>query len=192
MGTIGTVQSVGAMGVRPRFLVVMGVSGTGKTTIATGLATRLGWHFQEGDSLHPQSNVDKMSAGQPLTDEDRKPWLEVCHEWLKHEVALGHGAVLTCSALKRVYREQLRRGLPVEFVHVRVKPDTLEDRMAHRTGHFMPPSLLPSQLATLEEPGDDEPVIHVCGEDHPDVILERLTRQFRDEENQKEVHAATG
>ncbi|KXV25394.1 gluconokinase [Gluconobacter japonicus] len=183
---------MGTIGIRPRFLVVMGVSGTGKTTIATGLATRLGWHFQEGDALHPQSNVDKMSAGQPLTDEDRKPWLELCRDWLSKEIDAGHGAVLTCSALKRIYREQLRRDLPVEFIHIRVDPKVLADRMTHRKGHFMPASLLPSQLATFEEPGEDEPVIHVCGEDHPDVVLEKLIQQFRDEENQKEPHAAVG
>jgi len=192
MGTIETAHVSKAIGVRPRVLVVRGVSGRGKTTLATGLATRLGWHFQEGDALHPQSNVDKMSSGQPLTDEDRKPWLELCHDWLSREVKAGHGAVLTCSALKRIYREQLRRDLPVEFIHIRVARDTLADRMTHRKGHFMPPSLLPSQLSTFEEPGDDEPVIHVCGEDHPDVVLEKLIQQFRDEENQKELHAAVG
>ena len=170
------------MGLEPRFLVVMGVSGTGKTTIATGLATRLGWHFQEGDALHPPANVEKMSTGQPLTDVDRAPWLALCHDWLRAQVEAGHGAVLTCSALKRAYREQLRaNGLPIEFVHIDTSATELAARLERREGHFMPASLLPSQLATLEVPGDDEPVIRVSGEKHPDVVLEELIRHFQTE-----------
>ncbi|MFT8808539.1 gluconokinase [Gluconobacter sp.] len=179
-----TVQAHGTqIGLKPRFLVVMGVSGTGKTTIATGLATRLGWHFQEGDALHPPANVRKMSTGQPLTDADRAPWLALCHDWLSAQVEAGHGAVLTCSALKRSYREQLRgAGLPIEFVHIDTSPAKLADRLQRREGHFMPASLLPSQLATLEVPGDDEPVIRVSGEKHPDVVLEELIRHFQAED----------
>lgn len=168
---------------KPHFLVVMGVSGTGKTTVATGLATRLGWHFQEGDALHPPANVEKMSKGQPLTDADRAPWLALCHDWLSAQVESGHGAVLTCSALKRVYREQLRGAdLPIEFVHIDTSAAELTERLQRREGHFMPASLLPSQLATLEVPGDDEPVIRVSGEKHPDVVLEELIRHFQAED----------
>ena len=184
MGTLNPAQAVtedtADIGVKPHYLVVMGVSGTGKTTVATGVATRLGWNFQEGDALHPQSNVDKMSAGKPLTDEDRAPWLELCRDWLREQVKLGKGAVLTCSALKRIYRDTLSKGLPVEFVHLQISPDVLTERMNQRSGHFMPPSLLPSQLATLEEPGDDEPVIRVSGEAPPPLILEQLLSRLRD------------
>ncbi|EHH69095.1 gluconokinase [Gluconobacter morbifer G707] len=159
--------------------MVMGVSGTGKTTIATGLATRLGWHFQEGDALHPPANVAKMSAGHPLTDEDRAPWLKLCHDWLEAQVKAGQGAILTCSALKKSYRQLLSDNLPVEFVHIRTSPTALTERLEHRAGHFMPASLLPSQLATLEEPTDDEPVIRVSGEKHPDIVLDELVKCFR-------------
>lgn len=171
------------MDLKPHFLVVMGVSGTGKTTVATGLATRLGWHFQEGDALHPPANVEKMSKGQPLTDADRAPWLALCHDWLRAQVESGHGAVLTCSALKRVYREQLRGAdLPVEFVYIDTSAAELTERLQQREGHFMPASLLPSQLETLEVPGDDEPVIRVSGGKHPDVVLEELIRHFQAED----------
>lgn len=159
---------------RPHFIVVMGVCGTGKTTLAIELARRMGWDFQEGDELHPASNVAKMSAGVPLTDEDRFPWLQLCHDWLEHEREIGHGAILTCSALKRSYRERLSAGLPVEFVYVKVSPEVLQQRLTARKGHFMPPTLLPSQLATLEEPGDDEPVIAVNGELAAERVVEQL------------------
>ncbi len=167
---------------RPHFIVVMGVCGTGKTTLAAELARRLGWDFQEGDALHPEKNVQKMSSGQPLTDEDRYPWLELCHDWLEREKNIGHGAVLTCSALKRSYRERLRAGgLPVEFVYVKVSEEVLRERMAAREGHFMPSSLLPSQLAILEEPGDDEPVIAVNGEQAAERVVEELVKLLGDD-----------
>lgn len=166
---------------RPHFIVVMGVSGTGKTTLAAELARRLGWDFQEGDALHPEKNIEKMSCGQALTDEDRYPWLELCHDWLEREKEIGHCAVLTCSALKRSYRERLRAGLPVEFVYIKVSPEVLRERMAARAGHFMPPSLLPSQLATLEEPGDDEPVIAVNGEQAAERVVEELVKLLGDD-----------
>ncbi|QDH17311.1 gluconokinase [Swingsia samuiensis] len=172
--TMETVQVNHVESIRPRYLVVMGVSGTGKTTIGVNLAEALHWAFQEGDSLHPQSNVEKMHAGVPLTDADRWPWLELCHEWLEKEVAIGRGAVLTCSALKKVYRDVLSRKLPVEFVHIKVAAEILLERMQQRTGHFMPPSLLPSQLATLEDPTDEEHVIRVSGLEPPDIILEKI------------------
>ncbi|GBR54866.1 gluconokinase [Neokomagataea thailandica NBRC 106555] len=126
--------------------------------------------------MHPENNIKKMSSGQPLTDEDRRPWLELCHDWLERERNIGHGAVLTCSALKRSYREQLRAGLPVEFVYIKVSPEVLKARMAAREGHFMPPSLLPSQLATLEEPSNDEPVIAVNGEEAAERVVDELVK----------------
>ncbi|QDH15546.1 gluconokinase [Oecophyllibacter saccharovorans] len=158
----------------PQYIVVMGVSGTGKTTVAVALADLMGWPFQEGDDLHPPSNVEKMRNGHPLNDDDRAPWLELCHDWLAKQVKAGHGAVLTCSSLKRRYREILAKGLPVEFVYLYTTPEVVEQRIKARTGHYMPPTLLPSQFATLEEPATDEPVIVVSGDATPSEILEML------------------
>ncbi|MDF7674299.1 gluconokinase [Acetobacteraceae bacterium ESL0709] len=165
--------------VEPRYLVVMGVSGTGKTTLAQGLAKRLGWPFQEGDALHPEANVAKMAAGHPLNDEDRAPWLRLCHEWLQKQVQCGKGAILTCSALKRHYRALLSEGLPVEFLYLCPDEKVVEDRLLHRVGHYMPPSLLPSQYATLEEPGDDEPVIRISSLQGPEILLENVVESLR-------------
>ena len=108
----------------PVFVVVMGVSGSGKTTLGQGLAERLGWRFQEGDELHPRANVEKMSRGEPLTDEDRWPWLDAIGEWLDERARADENAVLTCSALRRVYRDRLRSGRPgLRFCHVGVADD---------------------------------------------------------------------
>nr|WP_237442416.1 gluconokinase [Saccharibacter sp. 17.LH.SD] len=163
----------------PHYIVVMGVSGTGKTTVAQALSERLNWPFQEGDALHPKANVEKMRAGHPLTDTDRAPWLKLCRDWLAKEVKDGHGAILTCSALKRSYREILDHGIPVQFVYLKVDPKVIADRLSSRVGHYMPPSLLPSQLATLEEPTDDEPVIRVPGDAPPEVLVERVIERLR-------------
>ena len=146
----------------PDLVVVMGVSGSGKTTVAKGVAETMHWPFAEGDALHPQANVDKMHAGIPLTDEDRWPWLRLIGDWLSEQEAAGRSAVVTCSALRRAYRDLLREGRPaVRFLHVTVPTETIADRLEHRAGHYMPPSLLPSQLATLERPGPDEPAVEV-------------------------------
>lgn len=142
----------------PRHLVVMGVSGTGKTTVGEQLADQLGLPFLEGDSLHPAANIAKMSAGRPLDDDDRRPWLETLASLLAAHEADGVGTVLTCSALRRSYRDLLRGGLPagaVYFVHLAAPESVLRDRMERRD-HFMPASLLRSQLDTLEPLGDDE------------------------------------
>jgi len=145
-------------------LVVMGVSGSGKTTVARGVAQRLGWPFAEGDDFHPAANVAKMQAGHPLTDDDRWPWLRVLADWIGAQEAAGVDAVLTCSALKRSYRQVLTAGHPsVLFVDVEVDPATLQARLRHRTGHYMPASLLDSQLATLESLAPDEPGLTVSG-----------------------------
>jgi gluconokinase len=120
-------------------LVVMGVSGSGKTTVAAILAARLGWAFEEGDALHPQANIDKMSAGQPLTDEDRWPWLESIAHWVDERLDAGENGIITCSALKRAYRDAIsRRGRGVVFVFLRGSKETIAARMAARQGHFMP------------------------------------------------------
>jgi gluconokinase len=147
----GTVTTV-------RHVVVMGVSGTGKTTVGAELARRLGATFIEGDSLHPEANIAKMSAGQPLDDDDRRPWLQTLNALLTFHHADEIAAVLTCSALRRSYRDILRAGLPegsVCFVHLAAPEAVLRRRMESRE-HFMPPSLLRSQLDTLEPLEDDE------------------------------------
>ncbi|OUJ01295.1 gluconokinase [Acetobacter cibinongensis] len=148
--------------VRKSLLVVMGVSGSGKTTIAEGLHKELGWPFQEGDALHPQHNVQKMAAGIPLTDEDRLPWLNQCRAWLDQCAQAGSGAILTCSALKRSYRDVLRAsGLDLIFIHLTTDHNTLLKRVTNRSGHYMPASLLPSQINTLEPPEADERALEV-------------------------------
>jgi gluconokinase len=141
----------------PVHLVVMGVAGSGKTSVALELAARTGRPNAEADDFHPAANVAKMSTGVPLTDTDRAPWLAALRDWLTAQADAGHGAIVTCSALKRAYRDVLRsaRGRVV-FVHLTGSPELLGDRIAARTGHFMPPSLLASQLATLEPLDDDE------------------------------------
>jgi carbohydrate kinase (thermoresistant glucokinase family) len=138
-------------------LIVMGVSGVGKSTIAEALAQKLGWAFQEGDALHPPSNVQKMHAGVPLSDEDRAPWLAAIKRWIDARLAAGEPGVVTCSALKRSYRDFLVDGRPdVRILYLHSDEAMIEARIEHRTGHFMPASMLQSQLNTLEEPGPDE------------------------------------
>src|SRR6188472_2377535 len=141
-------------------LIVMGVAGTGKSTVAGLLAERLKWEFQEGDALHPQANVAKMSSGIPLTDEDRWPWLDAIAAWIKDKTQRGEPGVVTCSALKRSYRDRLR-GPNVIFVFINGPRAVIEARIASRKDHYMPPALLDSQLATLEPPTSDENVLQV-------------------------------
>jgi gluconokinase len=145
-------------------LVVMGVAGVGKSTLGEALAERLGWPFQEGDALHPAANIAKMKAGQPLTDADRLPWLDAIGAWIDGQLGAGCSGVVTCSALKRAYRDRLAKGhTGVTFVFIELDQARVAERMASRQGHFMPPSLLASQFAALEPPGPDEPVIVVDG-----------------------------
>ncbi|MGN2247254.1 gluconokinase [Frateuria sp. GZRR35] len=145
----------------PVMLVVMGVSGSGKSTIARRLAEALGYAFLDGDDLHPSANIAKMSTGVPLEDADRAPWLDAIAAWMQQELAAGRSAVVACSALRRAYRERLRQAGPaVFFVYLQVDHGELARRMRGRE-HFMPPRLLGSQLATLEEPERDEPALQV-------------------------------
>jgi gluconokinase len=158
-------------------VVVMGVSGVGKTTVARGLAAALGWAFAEGDDLHPAANVAKMAAGEPLDDEDRWPWLAAIREWVDAQLDVGTSAVVTCSALKRSYRDALLAGRPeLRFCEIDAPTDLLVDRLSRREGHYMPPSLLPSQLATLEPLAADEPGVRVAATGTPeDVVGAALT-----------------
>lgn len=138
-------------------IVVMGVSGCGKTTTGTALAAAMGWPFVEGDQFHPAANIAKMKAGQPLNDDDRRPWLEVLADEIARSQAAGQSSVVGCSSLKRAYRDILRGGAPrVRFVHVHGTREVLTDRLDHREGHFFPAQLLDSQLAALEPLGEDE------------------------------------
>jgi gluconokinase len=139
-------------------VVLMGVSGSGKTTVGLALAGRLGMPFIEADDLHPKSNREKMAAGIPLTDDDRWPWLDAMGERMESVRREGHGVISTCSALKRIYRDRLRAKVtgPLLFVLLDSPRAVLAARMASRKGHFMPPALLTSQLATLEKPAADE------------------------------------
>jgi len=141
----------------PRVFIVMGVSGAGKSAIAEALRDALGWPFQEGDLLHPPANVQKMHAGIPLTDEDRAPWLAAIKLWIDARLAAGESGLVTCSALKRRYRDVLIGGRrAVRVLYLKASEEVLEARVTHRPGHFMPASLLESQLHTLEEPQPDE------------------------------------
>lgn len=170
----------------PPVLVLMGVSGCGKTTIAQLLSERLDWPYIEGDSMHPVSNIEKMSAGYALTDADRQPWLEVLAQWIRERTASGTPGIVTCSALKRSYRDVLR-GAPdqqghgldnVTFVYLKGSYELIAARIAARPHHFMPLSLLKSQFEVLEEPGEDENAITVgitgTAEQIEDEILTKL------------------
>ena len=164
---------------KPGVLVLMGVSGCGKTTVAAILVSRLGWPFEEGDALHPQANVEKMAAGHPLSDVDRWPWLAKVADWVDERLDAGENGVITCSALKRSYRDMInRRGSGLIFVYLAGSKETIAARLAARHGHFMRATLLDSQLADLEEPAADEPAIRLDigppAAEIADQIMERL------------------
>lgn len=163
-------------------VIVMGVSGSGKTTVAEGIAQTRGWTFAEGDGFHPAANVEKMRAGHPLTDEDRWPWLQTIADWISAREAAGESAVVTCSALKRVYRDLLAKDNPsVVFCELKVPDEVLEHRMAERQGHYMPASLLRSQLDTLEPLTDDEPGHRYSGEGSIEETVQVLLRELAEE-----------
>jgi gluconokinase len=156
-------------------IVVMGVSGSGKSTVAATLVDRLGWEFAEGDDFHPPANVEKMRAGHPLDDADRWPWLRSLAAWIGEHERAGRNVVVTCSALKRSYRDLLRDGHPsVWFAHLATDPGLIGERLQHRTGHYMPASLLESQLATLEPLADDEPGATVPAAGPPETVVAEI------------------
>lgn len=161
----------------PSVLVVMGVSGSGKTTIAALLAHRLHWDFVDGDSFHPAANVAKMQSGVALTDEDRWPWLEKVAAWIDATRSAGGQGVVACSALKRSYRDVLLQGRnDVRLVYLDADFDVVLQRMSNRTGHFMPVALLESQFAALEPPGLDEHPVVVSVNAEPAVIVADVLR----------------
>jgi gluconokinase len=134
------------------FIIFTGVAGAGKTTVGKLLAKDLGWRFYEGDDFHPAANVEKMRRGEPLTDEDRRPWLDALRAVIQAALKNGENGILACSALKRCYRARLRVSEQVIFVHLAASPDVIQRRLEHRQGHFMNPSLIESQFTTLETP----------------------------------------
>ena len=157
----------------------MGVSGSGKSTVADCLAARLGWRYEDGDSFHPASNVAKMSAGQPLTDEDRWPWLQAIADEIDRLSAAGERAVIACSALKRAYRAVLVHGRDdVRIVFLDGTQDLIAARLAARKGHFMPPGLLASQFKTLERPDANERPIIVSIDAPVERIVDDIVTQL--------------
>ena len=158
----------------------MGVSGSGKSTVMTRMRERLDWPSAEADDFHPAANIEKMSSGQPLNDDDRWPWLQALAAWIGAREAMGENCLVTCSALKRAYRDLLRKGhRSVRFVHLVADAEVLQRRIAQRGGHYMPPSLLGSQLDTLEPLQPDEPGIVVSSELTPDQIVDAIETWLR-------------
>ena len=161
-------------------LIVMGVAGSGKTTIAEALAARIGWAFKDGDFFHPPSNVEKMRSGHPLTDDDRWPWLRAIADEIDRTRETNGHIIIACSALKRVYRDILigdRRG--VALIYLKGSRELIGQRLRERRGHFMPPQLLDSQFATLEEPDVGERAIVVDVAPTVDAIVDDILRQLQ-------------
>ena len=163
----------------PCALVVMGVSGSGKSTIADGLAKRLRWSFEDGDKFHPASNVAKMSAGQPLTDEDRWPWLQAIAGEIDRVCKAGQPAVIACSALKHAYRNILVHGRnDVRIIYLKGTQELIASRLARRKGHFMPPGLLTSQFKTHEPPDASENPVTVSIDASVNAIVDDIVSQL--------------
>jgi gluconokinase len=163
------------MDVDHSIIVVMGVSGSGKTTVGAMLAGRLHWQYAEADDFHPPANIQKMAAGHPLTDEDRRPWLAAIGAWIDQQVAAGQPGVVTCSALKRAYRDQLRAGRSqVRLVYLHGNRELIAGRLAARHGHFFHAEMLDTQFSALEEPTPDEQVLVVPITGTPQEIVEEI------------------
>jgi gluconokinase len=161
-------------------IIVMGVAGTGKTTVGALLAGRLGWRYAEADDFHPAANVAKMAAGEPLTDEDRAPWLAAIGRWIDERAAEATPGVVSCSGLRRAYRDQLREGRPqVRLVFLEGSRELITRRLAARHGHFMRVEMLDSQFAALEPPQPDEDVTEVSIDATPEQIVEEILLRSR-------------
>jgi carbohydrate kinase (thermoresistant glucokinase family) len=171
----------------------MGVSGSGKTTVGEALARRLGWLFQEGDALHPPENIAKMKAGLPLDDEDRAPWLAAIAARIDEWRRLGESGVITCSALKRRYRDPIvGNRADVRLIYLEGSRQLIGERLAGRRGHFMPATLLDSQFAALEPPGPDEDPITVSAEDAVDANVARIAAALTPTGHDPRQSALTG
>ena len=164
---------------RPAAIIVMGVSGSGKSTIGALLAEALGWPFADADGFHPAANVAKMAAGQPLTDADRWPWLDAIAAHIGASRTAGQPVVVACSALRRAYRERLRAGHgDLIFLHLAGAPEVIAARQAARQGHFMPPSLMASQFATLEDPAAEADAVIVSVSASPHEVVATALEQL--------------
>ena len=173
-------QASAPMATRPLRVVLMGVSGCGKSTVGEGLAAHLGWRFVEGDSLHPPQNVAKMAAGQALDDEDRAGWLATLAEVLAQARQAEQGLVISCSALKRAYRDLLRTGDPQAlFVHLEGSQSLIARRIAERTHLYMPASLLESQFAALQPPDPDEQALCLSVELPPEQLIQTIAQHLQ-------------
>jgi carbohydrate kinase (thermoresistant glucokinase family) len=177
-GAAAVVEQDPALRHAPLRIVIMGVSGCGKTTLGQLLAASLGLPFIDADDLHPPRNVSLMAAGTPLTDDDRRDWLQACGAAL--QAAAGSGAVLACSALKRSYRDRLRDAVPsLALIHLHGSAEQLQERLTARRGHYMPPSLLHSQLATLEPPAADENALTLDVSGSPEQLADAARRHLQ-------------
>ena len=157
-------------------IMLMGVSGSGKTRVGSLLAQQLGWEFADADDYHPAANVDKMRSGIPLTDSDRAPWLDALHCLIADWILKSRNAVLACSALKQAYREKLQVDAQVRVLYLKASAELLARRLLDRRGHYMKKEMLESQLATLEEPGD---AVVVDASGTPEEIVQEIRRQLR-------------
>ena len=175
--TTGEVERMGSP------IVVMGVSGSGKSTVGAALAKRLRVPFGDADDFHPPANIEKMTAGHALDDDDRYPWLEAIGDWLAEH---HDGGVMSCSALKRKYRDQLRRHCPeVQFLHLAGSPEVIGRRQASRPGHFMPPSLLASQFETLEPLDSDEAGVVIDVDQNIDAIIDTYVARMAGQDSNR-------
>jgi gluconokinase len=164
-------------------IILLGVSGSGKTTVGQALSALTGWTFLDADDYHPPANVEKMSRGEPLTDADRAPWLQILRAEIAARLKRGENAILACSALKKAYRQQLQVDpAQVHFVYLKVSPELLQQRLEERKDHFMKSSMLQSQLETLEEPGSREAlIIEVEAESDPETLAWTIQERLLDE-----------
>ena len=177
-------EAAAARAVAPAVLVIMGVSGSGKSTIALELHQALGWPFQEGDDLHPPANVEKMRSGRPLDDADREPWLQAIARWIDDRLTAREPGIITCSNLKRAYRRiTIGKRKGVRLVYLKGEEPVIHDRIVQRQHRYMPPSLLRSQFETLEEPGKDEhpltAIVHGAVKETALELLKQLAAPLR-------------
>jgi gluconokinase len=165
----------------PQAVILMGVAGSGKTAVGMRVAQQLDWIFLDADNFHPPANIEKMKHGIPLNDQDRAPWLQRLHDELQHQMAASHSVILACSALKESYRKVLHDAVsPPTLVYLDVDPETIRDRLQHRSAHFFPKELMESQFAALEKPND---AIIVDARKPLDAVVDQVIRALRELQN---------